>query len=141
MPRPSCPNFRQENPLLYRAPARRIAVSLLAVFLLATAVPTAVAAGPRRLSTSGRAAGPRGEVFSTVDLFSSLLPSWVADLIGSWAKNGCSIDPSGACAKAGTVYSGGQAGCSIDPSGCSGATSNVENGCSIDPDGRCNPGH
>src|SRR6185295_398529 len=108
---------------------------LLAVFFLTSALPTAVAAGPRKPLPTARATRPAAGAVSTADLLSLFLPPWAANLFGRWGKEGCSIDPSGLCGKGGAAPIGGYAGCSIDPDGCPGAPSSLENGCSIDPSG------
>jgi hypothetical protein len=60
-----------------------------------------------------------------------------------WLKNGCGLDPDGACAPAAPATT--ENGCWIDPSGvrrCEPvAPTTTKNGCRIDPDGvpRCEP--
>ena len=55
----------------------------------------------------------------------------------SQTKNGCRIDPHGACIPEPTVVPGTDAGCMIDPyGGCMGTGSSTpDSGCGIDPHG------
>jgi hypothetical protein len=110
------------------SPRRKIAVLLLAVFLL---TPWVAAAEPRP-GEHQRAAG------TTLDLLASL---WSA-LTAVWIDEGCTIDPNGRC--------GGDRldnGCTIDPFGRCGSqsttpesTENADAGCTIDPYGGCRNG-
>ena len=56
-----------------------------------------------------------------------------------WNKEGCMIDPHGACIPKSTVAPNSDAGCGIDPHGiCIDIeTSTSDNGCGLDPHGGC----
>jgi hypothetical protein len=58
-------------------------------------------------------------------------------------KNGCKLDPNGACLQEPGTGSSIDAVCGIDPHGAcagSGATSSSDNGCGLDPHGACTGG-
>jgi hypothetical protein len=56
-----------------------------------------------------------------------------------WNKEGCMLDPHGACVPKSTVVPSSDAGCGIDPhGGCTGTGSSTsDNGCGLDPHGGC----
>ncbi len=109
-------------------PFSRKALVLLVALTLAT---TAASAAPRSQALPQAA---RTMASAPVDFFVRL---W-SGLIGLWAKNGCSVDPSGSCLPSGSTLPT-KNGCSVDPDGrcLPGSSTAADNGCSADPNGRC----
>ncbi len=118
------------------SPQRVASIFLLAVMLIA---PAATGAQP----------GPHDEDRRTgfvATLTSELCAQWWSFLSSLWEKEGCGLDPHGAC-KAGSSDANsqeGKNGCIIDPNGgCKPETEGSEDpaqtkeGCIIDPHGGC----
>lgn len=102
---------------------RRSVIALALVALLGA--PLTSAAAPR--------AGARQ--FRAQDAYSEAV-AWLWSFVaGRWSKNGCRIDPDGACQPS------TDEGCRIDPNGrcVDGSEPTTKEGCRIDPDGRCIP--
>jgi hypothetical protein len=102
---------------------RQSVVALVLVALLGA--PLASSAAPRR-------AGLLGERSVSSGLF-----TWLWEFLGgSWAKNGCRIDPDGRCVTSSLET---DEGCRIDPNGRCVTEPQPTNkeGCRIDPSGRC----
>jgi len=67
-----------------------------------------------------------------------LAPLW-SFLDRLWAKEGCGLDPHGACATSPVTT---DVGCGLDPSGACApsAPESLDAGCGLDPNGQCNGG-
>ena len=66
-------------------------------------------------------------------------PEWLGFLSNLWAPTGCSLEPVGRCADAGTLAPQ-EEGCGLEPVGrCANASSPAprDAGCVVDPVGRC----
>jgi hypothetical protein len=61
------------------------------------------------------------------------VPNPFAWLWSLFSKEGCTLDPSGACTRRTA-----EEGCTLDPNGAC-APRTTKEGCSLDPDGRCAP--
>ena len=91
-------------------------------------------------SAAQRPQGTRVERFSLPEPSDLFAVAWRL-LARMWNKEGCMLDPHGACIPKSTGVPSSDAGCLIDPhGGCvpePSAGTNSDAGCLIDPNGRC----
>jgi len=90
---------------------------------------------PWASATGSPAAQPGPAALSSLVSLDVLSFAW-RFLSNPWRKEGCHIDPSGACLPLSTSVN--TEGCRIDPDGhCAPEPAQVDTGCGIDPNGLC----